>query len=64
MSLFIGSLAFDGPEYFTPIRLGVIVGSTLSGVAGYLLLRFAPDRSEVTHARDPNKSIPNLERHS
>ncbi|MFM0620426.1 Na+/H+ antiporter NhaA [Paraburkholderia nemoris] len=40
MSLFIGSLAFDGPEYFTPLRLGVIVGSTLSGVTGYLLLRF------------------------
>jgi Na+:H+ antiporter, NhaA family len=41
MSLFIGSLAFEGPEYFTPLRLGVIVGSTLSGVTGYLLLRFA-----------------------
>jgi NhaA family Na+:H+ antiporter len=44
MSLFIGSLAFDGPEYFTPLRLGVIVGSTLSGVTGYLLLRFASAR--------------------
>jgi NhaA family Na+:H+ antiporter len=41
MSLFIGSLAFEGPEYFTPLRLGVIVGSTLSGVTGYLLLRLA-----------------------
>jgi NhaA family Na+:H+ antiporter len=40
MSLFIGSLAFEGPEYFTPLRLGVIVGSTLSGVTGYLLLPF------------------------
>jgi len=44
MSLFIGSLAFEGPEYFTPLRLGVIVGSTLSGVTGYLLLRFASAR--------------------
>jgi NhaA family Na+:H+ antiporter len=42
--LFIGSLAFEGPEYFTPLRLGVIVGSTLSGVTGYLLLRFASAR--------------------
>ncbi|WP_345817628.1 Na+/H+ antiporter NhaA (plasmid) [Paraburkholderia sp. PREW-6R] len=41
MSLFIGSLAFEGPEFFTPLRLGVIAGSTLSGVTGYLLLRFA-----------------------
>ncbi|SIO72545.1 sodium/proton antiporter, NhaA family [Burkholderia sp. GAS332] len=47
MSLFIGSLAFEGPEYFTPLRLGVIAGSTLSGVAGYLLLRFASGHSST-----------------
>jgi NhaA family Na+:H+ antiporter len=41
MSLFIGSLAFEAPEYFAPIRLGVIAGSVLSGITGYLLLRFA-----------------------
>jgi len=39
MSLFIGSLAFEGPDFLTPVRLGVIVGSTLSGVVGYVLLR-------------------------
>ena len=50
MSLFIGSLAFEGPEYFTPLRLGVIVGSTLSGVAGYLLLRFASAHSKTIPA--------------
>ena len=51
MSLFIGSLAFDGPEYFTPLRLGVIAGSMLSGVTGYLLLRFAsaPPRTTPSH---------------
>ncbi|WP_229515349.1 Na+/H+ antiporter NhaA [Paraburkholderia terrae] len=48
MSLFIGSLAFEGPEYFTPIRLGVIAGSLLSGIMGYLLLRFAPRHSSST----------------
>ncbi|PRX32914.1 sodium/proton antiporter (NhaA family) [Paraburkholderia sp. BL18I3N2] len=45
MSLFIGSLAFEGPEYFTPLRLGVIVGSVLSGVTGFLLLRFSSSHS-------------------
>jgi NhaA family Na+:H+ antiporter len=51
MSLFIGSLAFEGPGYFTPLRLGVIAGSTLSGVTGYLLLRFAsaPSTATPTH---------------
>ncbi|MGF6604883.1 Na+/H+ antiporter NhaA, partial [Paraburkholderia sp. GAS448] len=48
MSLFIGSLAFGGPEYFTPLRLGVIAGSTLSGVTGYLLLRFASGHARTT----------------
>ncbi|MCI0152036.1 Na+/H+ antiporter NhaA, partial [Paraburkholderia sediminicola] len=48
MSLFIGSLAFEGPEYFTPVRLGVIVGSMLSGGMGYLLLRFVQGHSGST----------------
>lgn len=47
MSLFIGSLAFEGPEYFTPLRLGVIVGSTLSGMTGYLFLRFGSTPSGI-----------------
>jgi NhaA family Na+:H+ antiporter len=54
MSLFIGSLAFEGPEYFTPLRLGVIAGSTLSGVTGYLFLRFASGhpRTLPSHGAD------------
>jgi Na+:H+ antiporter, NhaA family len=51
MSLFIGSLAFESLEYFTPLRLGVIVGSTLSGVSGCLLLRFASGRSATMPVR-------------
>jgi Na+:H+ antiporter, NhaA family len=41
MSLFIGTLAFDSTENQTAVRLGVIAGSLLSGISGYLLLRFA-----------------------
>jgi Na+:H+ antiporter, NhaA family len=48
MSLFIGSLAFEGPDYSTPLRLGVIAGSILSGVTGYLLLRFASGQRGTT----------------
>ncbi len=39
MSLFIGTLAFDALEYQTSVRLGVLLGSGLSGLLGYLLLR-------------------------
>jgi NhaA family Na+:H+ antiporter len=39
MSLFIGTLAWESSDYAAPLRLGVLAGSLLSGVAGYLLLR-------------------------
>ena len=44
MSLFIGSLAFEvgGPDYAVDDRLGILTGTFLSGVLGYLVLRFAP----------------------
>lgn len=41
MSLFIGSLAFEGTDVTRLFdeRLGIIIGSLLSGVLGYLILR-------------------------
>ncbi len=41
MSLFIGTLAYDDLEHATGVRLGVLLGSLVSGVGGYLLLRFS-----------------------
>ncbi len=48
MSLFIGTLAFGsvGDTYPAMVRLGVLVGSFLSGILGYLVLRFAYPRHE------------------
>lgn len=40
MSLFIGTLAFDDNYTLSAIKVGVIVGSLLSGVCGYIVLRF------------------------
>lgn len=43
MSLFIGSLAFDdrhAESYAEFVRLGVLIGSFLSGILGFLMLRF------------------------
>ncbi len=42
MSLFIGTLAFAGPEAAAPLRLGVLAGSILSAVLGYAVLRLTP----------------------
>lgn len=43
MSLFISSLAFEmgGPDFAVDDRLGILVGSVVSGVMGYLVIRFA-----------------------
>ncbi|MEM8988892.1 MAG: Na+/H+ antiporter NhaA [Pseudomonadota bacterium] len=38
MSLFIGTLAFSDPEHQNAVRLGVLSGSLLSGLAGVLVL--------------------------
>jgi len=50
MSLFIGTLAFDGDEILNAVRLGVLMGSIASGVLGFALLRFFcsnPEESKV-----------------
>jgi NhaA family Na+:H+ antiporter len=41
MSLFIGSLAFEHAELPSNIdeRVGILIGSLISAVSGYLLLR-------------------------
>ncbi len=38
MSLFIGTLAFEDIEHTAALRLGVLSGSLLSALGGYLLL--------------------------
>jgi NhaA family Na+:H+ antiporter len=38
MSLFIGGLAFDDPAHAALVRLGVLSGSILSAVVGYLVI--------------------------
>jgi Na+:H+ antiporter, NhaA family len=43
MSLFIGALAFPGrPELVEEAKLGILLGSLLSALAGFAVLRFAP----------------------
>lgn len=45
MSLFVGSLAFENkvldPAMIFDERLGIILGSLLSGIAGYIVLYFS-----------------------
>ena len=57
MSLFIGSLAFTDDAFVAPIRIGVLMGSTLSAVVGVAVLALATrsaqpreDRPRDVHA--------------
>jgi NhaA family Na+:H+ antiporter len=44
MSLFIGSLAFDDAARELQVRSGVLLGSALSALAGYVVLRIPQRR--------------------
>ena len=46
MSLFIASLALDqgGPAYEAATRIGILGGSMVSAICGYLLLRVVTPR--------------------
>ncbi|MBM6579748.1 Na+/H+ antiporter NhaA [Microvirga sp. BT689] len=52
MSLFIGALAFPSqPELGDATKIGVLMGSALSALAGYLLLRIAPRERPLKPSR-------------
>jgi NhaA family Na+:H+ antiporter len=42
MSLFIGLLAFNTPEFENATKMGVLAGSILSAVSGWIVLRLSP----------------------
>jgi len=54
MSIFIASLAFaeTGAAYHGTERLGILVGSLVSGIAGYLVLRLAGGKPFTKTSRD------------
>jgi len=53
MSLFIGALAFPGrPDLAEQAKVGILAGSFLSALAGYLLLRLTPASGGDVSVRD------------
>lgn len=51
MSLFIGGLAFDDPALTSGMKIGVLAGSFLSAVTGYLVLLLAGPKRRAVLAR-------------
>jgi NhaA family Na+:H+ antiporter len=48
MSLFIGSLSYEGDSMMNMVRLGVMTGSIVAAIAGYLVLKLATRPSTET----------------
>lgn len=49
MSLFIGTLAFTDNDYFSSVRIGVLLGSILSVIAGVTVLKYAAKKANYSH---------------
>ena len=45
MSLFIGGLAFESPDQADAVKIGVLMGSIASALAGWAVLRFAKSQA-------------------
>jgi NhaA family Na+:H+ antiporter len=59
MSLFIGMLAFAAsPVLQTEVKFGIIGGSVVAGVLGWLVLRFAPAPRHGEAAQPNRRSVP------
>ena len=52
MSLFIGNLAFADPAQIDAVKIGVLAGSTIAALAGYLLLNRALPREAAPESDD------------
>ncbi len=46
MSLFIGGLSFENPDVMNLVRLGVLTGSVIAAITGYIILYLAAPKPE------------------
>ena len=60
MSLFINALAFTNPVYVEQAKMGVLLASLVSGIAGYLILKRAVNKKEITSFPQINKAAEDL----
>ena len=56
MSLFIGTLAFSDPENAAAVRIGVLTGSVMSALLGFVILRLSVmNQEEANNSKTPNQ---------
>ncbi|MFC6269410.1 Na+/H+ antiporter NhaA [Frigoriflavimonas asaccharolytica] len=52
MSIFISTLAFDDIALQSGSKIGILVGSTIAGIAGYLFLRFGANSEIISKEKN------------
>lgn len=57
MSLFIGGLAFTDPAQGDAVKIGVLMGSMLSALAGYCVLRFGAKGKQAGRANQKRDAV-------
>jgi NhaA family Na+:H+ antiporter len=58
MSIFIANLAFaNNPAYMDSAKVGIIAGSVVSGLTGYVILKSSSVRRKPEEIEDPLKSV-------
>ena len=56
MSIFIAKLAFaNNPAYMDSAKVGIIAGSVISGITGYIILKTSSVRRKPEEIEDPLK---------
>lgn len=57
MAIFIASLAFSAsPEYIDSAKIGILIGSLISAIVGYVILRFNSVKGKFNHSIENTKS--------
>lgn len=57
MAIFIASLAFSAsPEYIDSAKIGILIGSLISAIVGYAILRFNSVKGKFNHSIENTKS--------
>lgn len=60
MAIFIAGLAFyNSPEYIDSAKIGILIGSTLSAIIGYILLRIKTEKGKFDHSA--SRPVPSAE---
>ena len=60
VALFVASLAFERPEFADSAKIGILGGSLVAGILGYLLLKTAPRAADVAPGDDVSTPTPAL----